>query len=92
MAKNRVDMITRKEYDRIRKMDHNQMSLFLTDIFQKGYAAGKKEAEGLTETEIRNAVLTVKGIGEKKADDIMQKILDADREKRSRGKMSEEIQ
>lgn len=86
MGKSKVNLITRKEYERIRKMDHTQMSVFVSDIFQKGYTAGKKEAEGLNEEEIRCAVLNAKGIGEKKADDIMQKILDADREKRSRAK------
>lgn len=81
MAKNKVELINRKEYDRIRKMDHSQMSRFVSGVYQKGYAAGKKAAEGLTEPEIKNAILSVKGVGEKKADDIMQAIIAADKEK-----------
>lgn len=81
MAKNKTELINRKEYDRIRKMDHGQMSGFVEGVYQKGYAAGKKDAEGLSETEIRNAIMGVKGVGEKKADDIMQAIIAADKEK-----------
>ena len=84
MAKNKVELINRKEYDRIRKMDHSQMSGFVAGIYQKGYAAGKKSAEGLSEAEIRSAILSVKGVGEKKADDIMQAIVAADKEKGGR--------
>ena len=81
MAKNKVEMINRKEYDRIRKMDHSQMSNFVASVYQRGYVAGKKAAEGLTEAEIRKAILGVKGIGEKKSEDIMQVIIAADKEK-----------
>lgn len=81
MAKNKVEMINRKEYDRIKKMDHSQMSNFVAGVYQKGYTAGKKSAEGLNESEIREAILAVKGIGEKKAEDIMQAIIAADKEK-----------
>lgn len=75
--------INRKLYKDIKKMDHGQMSRFCQDLYAKGYAAGKKDAEGLTEQEIREAILSVKGIGEKKADNIMQAIIAADVEKRS---------
>lgn len=74
MAKNKVEMINRKEYDRIRRMDHSQMSGFVAEIYRRGYTEGKKDAGGFTETEIRNALLSVKGIGEKKATDIVRAI------------------
>lgn len=74
MAKNKVEMINRKEYDRIRRMDHRQMSEFVAEIYRKGYMAGKKEGEDFTEREIRNALLSVKGIGEKKVADIIRAI------------------
>ena len=74
MAKNKVEMINRKEYDRIRRMDHSQMSGFVAEIYRKGYTEGKKDAEGITETEVRNALLTVRGIGEKKEADIIRAI------------------
>ena len=64
--------LNRKIYKDVKKMDHGQMSDFCRDIYKRGYEAGKKETEGLSEEEIRKAVLGVKGIGEKKAEDIVQ--------------------
>lgn len=83
MAKSKVEMINRKEYDRIRKMDHSQMSGFVEGIYQKGYAAGKKSAEGLSESEVMQIILQVKGIGEKKANDIVQALTKAQEERKS---------
>jgi 3-methyladenine DNA glycosylase/8-oxoguanine DNA glycosylase len=73
--------LNRKMYKDIRKMDHGQMDAFCKSLYKSGYELGKKEAEGLSESEIRAAILSVKGIGEKKADDIMQAIISADKEK-----------
>lgn len=84
MAKNRATLINRKEYERIRKMDHSQVSEFVAGVYQEGYNDGKKEGKNFTEPEIRNAILSVKGIGEKKVNDIMQAIIVADREKGNR--------
>lgn len=84
MAKNRVTLINRKEYERIRKMDHRQVSEFVAGVYQEGYNDGKKERENFTEPEIRSAILSVKGIGEKKVNDIMQAIIVADKEKGNR--------
>ena len=76
-------MVCRKENYEIKKMDHGQMSRFCQNLYAKGYATGKKDAEGLTEQEIRETILSMKGIGEKKAGNIMQAIIAADGEKRS---------
>ncbi len=73
--------INRKEYKDIKKMDHGQMSDFCSRIYQRGYEAGKKAAEGLSEEEIRKAILGVKGIGEKKAEDIVQALTAAQGER-----------
>lgn len=83
MAKNRAELINRKEYDRIRKMDHSQMSEFIAGIYKKGYTAGKKDAEGLSESEVMQAILQVKGIGEKKVNDIVQALTKAQEEMRT---------
>ena len=68
--------LNRKEYKEVKKMDHGQMSYFCRNIYQRGYEAGKKVSAGLSEAEIRKAVLGVKGIGEKKAEDIVQALTD----------------
>lgn len=83
MAKNKVEMINRKEYDRIKKMDHSQMSGFVAGVYKKGYTAGKKDAEGLSESEVMQAILQVKGIGEKKANDIVKALTKAQEERKS---------
>lgn len=83
MAKGKAEMINRKEYDRIRKMDHSQMSSFIAGVYQKGYVAGKKSAEGLSEPEVMQVILRIKGIGEKKANDIVQALTKAQEERKS---------
>ena len=73
--------LNRKEYKEVKKMDHGQMSDFCNRIYQRGYEAGKKESAGLSETELREVVLGVKGIGEKKAEDIVQTLIAAQEER-----------
>ena len=64
-------MLNRKRYQEIRKYDHNQMTQFLANLYREGVSDGKKSSEGLTMDELREAVLQVKGIGEKKAAEIV---------------------
>lgn len=64
--------LNRKTYKDVKKMDHGQMSEFCKDLYKKGYEAGKQEACGLSDKEITQAILQVQGIGEKRANDIMQ--------------------
>lgn len=70
MGKIKGFMLNRKQYDRIRKMDHCQMTLWAESLYKSGYADGQKAAEGLTVSEIRDILLAVKGIGEKRANTI----------------------
>ena len=71
MGKIKGFLLNRKQYDRIRKMDHCQMTLYVESIYKSGYADGTKDAEGLTANEIREVLLQVKGIGEKRVDIIV---------------------
>lgn len=64
--------LNRKTYKNVRKMDHGQMSAFCESLYKKGYKAGKQEVLTLSDEEITQAILQVKGIGEKKANDILQ--------------------
>lgn len=75
--------LNRKEYKEVKKMDHGQMSDFCSRIYQRGYETGKKESAGLSEAELRKAVLGVKGIGEKKAEDIVQTLTAAQAERKA---------
>ena len=46
-----------------------------------GHADGMKDAEGLTEDEVRAVILGVKGIGPKKAEDIVSALTAAQKER-----------
>lgn len=71
MAIQKDIVINRKEYQNIRKMDHNQMNLYIQSIYKSGYAEGIKSVPGMDIAEIKKVLLSVKGIGEKKAKDIV---------------------
>lgn len=64
--------LNRKTYKDVKKMDHGQMSAFCEGLYKRGYEAGKQENPRLSDEEVAQAVLQVKGIGEKKAYDIQQ--------------------
>lgn len=81
MGKIKGFLLNRKQYERIRKMDHCQMTLYVESIYKSGYEDGKKDAEGLTESEVRDVILGVKGIGPKKAEDIVKALTDAQKER-----------
>lgn len=73
--------LNRKTYKDIKKMDHAEMSRFCTNVYNRGYVAGANAAKGLSPEETKEAILSVKGIGEKKAADIIEALLKADKEK-----------
>lgn len=64
--------LNRKTYKDVKKMDHGQMSAFCESLYKSGYEARKQEIPQLSDEEITQAILQVKGIGEKKANDILQ--------------------
>lgn len=53
-------------YTSIVKMNMSQMSIFCQDLYYQGVLDGKKSAEGLNLEEIREVLLSVPGIGEKR--------------------------
>ena len=69
MAKKKkgVFILNRKDWNRIRKMDHCQMTLWAESIYKSGFRDGNEAAEGLTLDEMKDVILSVKGIGEKRA-------------------------
>lgn len=71
MAKQRGFTLTRSQYKEIKKMDHQQMQRWVENVIQRAYDKGRESAEGLGETEMKDVLLSVKGIGEKKADAII---------------------
>lgn len=67
--------LNRKTYKDVKKMDHGQMSAFCEGLYKKGYEDRKLEVSRLSDKEITQTVLQVKGIGEKKANDILQALI-----------------
>jgi len=63
--------LNRKEYLKIKKMDHNQMNLWAEKIYRNGFEDGQASVPGLDIGLIKKALLNIKGIGEKKAADII---------------------
>lgn len=70
MAKKRFEL-NRKDYLNIKKMDHHQMSLWAKSMYKSGFEDGLASVPGLDISLIKKALLNVKGIGEKKASDII---------------------
>lgn len=72
MGKVKGFILNRKTYDRIRRMDHCQMTLWAESIFKSGYEQGQKDAEGLSLEEVKEVLSQQKGIGEKRTAMILQ--------------------
>ena len=68
MGKIKEFILNRKQYDKIRKMDHCQMTMWAESIYKSGYKDGKEAAEAdlLTIDQVRECLLTLKGFGEKR--------------------------
>lgn len=82
MGKVKGFALNRKQYDRVRKMDHGQMTLWAESIYKIGFKDGSSAAEGLTVGEMKAVILEIKGIGEKKANDIVQALTQAQAERK----------
>lgn len=74
--------INRKKYEKIRKMDHNTLRQYVNGVFKQGYTEGSSQSKALTADEIKTAVLSIKGIGDAKADSIVSAIVEAEKEKK----------
>ena len=68
-------LLTREQYRQVKRMDHRQMEDFITKRCAEAYQAGKKSAgerAGLLDLEA--AIQGIKGIGKKKAAEVMATI------------------
>lgn len=67
-------VLNRKMYKEIKKMDHQDMSNYLSRYYMNAYNQGKEDSEGLKADELREILLTVKGIGPAKTENIMEAV------------------
>ena len=72
MAIQKDMVINRKEYQAIKKKDHTQMNLYLQEIYKNGYTDGVKSVPGIDIAEIKKILLSVKGLGEKRVEAILE--------------------
>ena len=70
-------VINRKTYLEMKKMDHQHMEEFLERLYKNAYEDGRKAAEGLNETQLREILLSVKGIGERRTEAVLERIKEA---------------
>ena len=63
-------LLDKRTFMQIKKYGYGEMSAFLNALYRQAYDDGQKE--GLTPREVREALLSVKGVGEKTADKIME--------------------
>lgn len=63
--------INRKEYEKIKRYDRTQMDTFIQSVYKSGFEDGIESVPGIDFSNIEKVLLTVKGIGEKKAKDIV---------------------
>ena len=65
--------ITRKMYKDIKRYDHNQMNKFLTNYYVNGFNDGLNSAN-IDYDVLKEVLLSVKGIGQVKADEVISKL------------------
>lgn len=72
MAIQKDIVINRKEYERIKRFDHNQMNNYVKSIYKSGFDDGKAAVPGIDIQYIADIVKSVKGVGEKRAAEIVK--------------------
>lgn len=72
MAIQKDIVINRKEYERIKRFDHNQMNNYVKSIYMSGFEDGKAAVPGIDIQYIADIVKSVKGVGEKRAAEIVK--------------------
>ena len=74
------NQFNRETYKKIKKMDRQQMERFVLNIFEEGYLDGGKEAKKadagkeINIEKLKVKIKEIKGIGEKKTEEIMKAI------------------
>ena len=71
MAIQKDIVINRKEYQAIKKKDHNQMNVYLQEIYKSGYTEGVKSVPGIDISKISEILLGIKGLGAKRVECIV---------------------
>lgn len=68
------EILNRKMYKEIKVMDRNQMESFLRSLYDQGVEEGQQSVKGVDLEEIIDMIRTVKGIGEKRLQEIVSRV------------------
>lgn len=75
MAIQKDIVVNRKEYQNVKKMDHNQMNLYIQSIYKSaymdGFKAGTESVPGIDISKIGGILLGIKGLGAKRVECII---------------------
>ena len=76
MAIQKDIVINRKQYQDIKKMDHNQMNVYLQNVYKNaymdGFKAGTESVPGIDISKISEILFGIKGLGAKSVADILE--------------------
>lgn len=64
----------RKAYKKIKGMDHNTMHQYINEVYTRGYTEGKASVHTMSDDELKEVILSVKGVGEAKTTSIVSAI------------------
>lgn len=71
--------LSREMYRGIKQMNADEMSKFLSNVFQEGYNSAITHTESITVDDLHTAIAAVKGIGERRMqeiDNVIRKLFD----------------
>lgn len=75
MAIQKDIVINRKQYQEIKKKDHNQMNVYLQNVYKNaymdGFKAGTESVPGIDISKISVVLLGIKGLGAKRVECIV---------------------
>ncbi len=67
--------LNREQYKRVKRMDHKQMEDFICNMYNRGYTDGKAASEPKVKlSDIATVLVNIKGVGTKKAGEIMAEV------------------
>ena len=66
--------ISREMYKGIKKMNSQEMNVFLTNVFNEGIKAAVSNTNSITLEDLHTAISSVKGIGNKRMEEIDEAI------------------
>lgn len=76
---------TRKDFERVKKMDRNQFEIFCKELYEQGQQSVLDSQKQIDFDDVKEVLMEVKGIGAKRADQIMEAL-----KRRIEGKKADE--